>query len=73
MKAIGIILIVVGIAMLAIRGFNVTSEKKVIDAGPLEVKKEENRWVGWPVYTGAVAVIAGLILVVADRRKSTSV
>lgn len=70
MKAIGIVLIIVGIVMLAIRGFNVTTEKKVIDAGPLEVKKEENRWIGWPVYAGAAALVAGVVLVLADRKKT---
>ena len=69
MKTIGIILIIAGIAMLIFRGFNVQTEKKVIDAGPIEVNKKENNWVGWPVYAGAIAVIAGVALVVADRRK----
>lgn len=70
MKIIGIILIVAGIAMLIFRGFNVTTEKKVIDAGPIEVSKKENKWIGWPVYAGAAAIIAGVIMVVADRKKA---
>ena len=69
MKTIGIILIIVGIAMLIFRGFGITTEKKVIDAGPIEVNKKENKWVGWPVYAGAIAVVAGVALVIADRKK----
>ena len=72
MRALGIILVVVGIAMLIFRGFSMTTEKKVIDAGPIEVNKKENKWVGWPVYTGAIAIVAGLIFIAADRRKTTS-
>ena len=71
MKVIGIILIVAGIAMLIFRGFNVQNEKKVLDIGPVELNKKENNWVGWPLYAGAVAIVAGIVLVVADNRKKT--
>lgn len=70
MKPFGIILIVVGIAMLIFRGFSMTTEKKVIDAGPIEVNKKENKWIGWPVYAGALAIVAGLIFVAADKKKA---
>ena len=69
MKAIGVILIVLGLGMLIFRGFSVQTEKKVVDLGPLEVNKKENKWVGWPVYAGGIALIAGVIMVVADRKK----
>lgn len=69
MKIVGIVLIVIGIGMLLFRGFSVKTEEKVIDVGPLEVNKTENKWVGWPVYAGGVAIVAGLIMVVADRKK----
>jgi len=69
MRTVGIILIVAGIAMLLFRGFSVKTEEKVIDVGPLEVNKKENKWIGWPVYAGGIAIVAGLIMVVADRKK----
>lgn len=69
MKGFGIALIVVGIVMLIFRGFSVQTEKEVVDLGPLEVNKKENKWVGWPVYAGGIAIIAGLVMVVADRKK----
>jgi uncharacterized membrane protein HdeD (DUF308 family) len=69
MKAIGIILIIAGIAMLIFRGFSVQTEKKVLDAGPLQINKKENKWIGWPVYTGAIAIIAGIVLVATDNKK----
>lgn len=70
MKTIGIVLIVIGIAMLIFRGFSVQTEKKVVDVGPVEINKKENKWIGWPVYAGAVAIVAGIVLVVADRKKT---
>jgi hypothetical protein len=70
MKTFGIILIVVGIAMILIRGFSVTTEKEVVDLGPLEVNKKENKWIGWPTYAGAVIAVIGVVMVVADNRKT---
>jgi hypothetical protein len=69
MKTFGIILIVAGIAMILIRGFSVTTEENVVDVGPLEVNKKENKWIGWPTYAGALVAIVGVVMVVADKRK----
>ena len=70
MKTFGIILIVVGIAMILIRGFSVTTEKEVVDLGPLEVNKKENKWIGWPTYAGALIAVVGVVMVVADKKKA---
>lgn len=70
MKTFGIILIVVGIAMILIRGFSVTTEKEVVDLGPLEVDKKENKWIGWPTYAGAAVALIGVIMVVADKKRA---
>jgi hypothetical protein len=69
MRTVGIVLIIAGIVMLVVRGFSVTTEEKVVDVGPLEVNKKENKWIGWPVYAGGIAIVAGVIMVVADRKK----
>lgn len=69
MKTLGIILIVVGIVMFIIRSISFTKEEKVVNLGPLEVNKKEQKTVGWPVYAGAIAVVAGIVLVVADKRQ----
>lgn len=70
MKTFGIILIVIGIAMILIRGFSVQTEKKVLDVGPLEVNKNENKWIGWPTYAGGIVAVIGVIMVVADKKKA---
>ena len=62
-------MIVAGIAMILIRGFSVTTEKNVVDVGPLEVNKKENKWIGWPTYACALVAIVGVVMVVADKRK----
>lgn len=70
MKVLGIILIVVGILMFVFRTVSFTKEEKVADLGPLEINKKEQKTVGWPIYAGAVAVIAGIVLVVVDKRNN---
>jgi len=69
MKSFGIILIVAGIAMILIRGFSVQTEKKVLDAGPLQINKKENRWIGWPTYAGVVVAACGAVVILAGRKK----
>ncbi|GAB2782386.1 hypothetical protein GCM10027275_27560 [Rhabdobacter roseus] len=69
MKVFGIILAIVGIAMLVFNGFNYTQKEKVVDIGPLEVNAEKDKQVSWPTYAGAVVLIAGIGLVVLDRKK----
>ena len=70
MKVVAIILIVAGILMLIFRGFNFTQKKKLIDLGPVEINKKEKKSVGWPVYAGGLALAAGIILLVADKKKN---
>lgn len=70
MKTLGVFLIVIGIAMIIFRGFSVQTEKKVVDLGPLEVNKKENKWIGWPTYAGAVAIIAGALIVISARKNT---
>ncbi|ACU63020.1 hypothetical protein [Chitinophaga pinensis] len=69
MKTFGLILIVAGIAMIVVRGFSVKTQKKVVDLGPVEVNKTENRWIGWPTYAGGIIAAVGLVLVLSDRKK----
>ena len=70
MKALGFILIVAGIAMFVFGQLRYTKKEKLLDAGPLEVTKTEQKTIDWPDYTGGIAVVAGIALLVVDNRKS---
>lgn len=70
MKTIGLVLIIIGIAMIVVRGFSVQTEKKVVDLGPLEVNKKENKWIGWPTYAGVAVIAVGVVLVVTDKKNT---
>lgn len=68
MKAVGIVLIIIGIIMMVFRSFNFTSEKKVADVGPLKINKEENHTVNWPLYAGIIVTVAGVVVLVASNK-----
>lgn len=65
---IGIVLIVLGAIVLAMRGISYTKDRSELQVGPLEVAAEEKGFV--PPAVGVVAIIVGLGLVVAGRRKA---
>ena len=69
MKVVAIILIVTGLLMLIFRGFSYTQEKKLVDLGPVQINAKEKKTVGWPLYAGGLALAAGIILLVADKKK----
>ena len=68
MKIIGIVLIAAGILMFVFKGINFTTDKNVVDIGPIEINKKENKRVEWPLYAGGLAIVAGVILVAMDKK-----
>jgi hypothetical protein len=67
MKAIGIVLLLIGIFSLAYQGFTYTTQKKVVDIGPIQATKEEHHTVPLPPILGALALIGGVVVLVSDR------
>jgi hypothetical protein len=70
MKASGWVLIAVGVLMILIKGFSVPVKKTIVDAGPIEINKTEDKWIGWPTYAGGILAIVGIVMV-ATSKKST--
>ena len=68
-KTLGIILIVFGLVGLAWGGFTYTTREKVVDIGPIHATREKTHNVPLPPIAGAVALIGGVILLVAGRRQ----
>jgi hypothetical protein len=46
----------------------VTEKRTVAEIGPLELKTEEQHNIPIPTIAGVIAVIAGLVMIVASRR-----
>jgi hypothetical protein len=68
MKPLGIILLVVGVLALAYQGFTYTTQKKVLDVGPIQATKEEHHTVPIPPILGALALIGGVVVLISDRK-----
>jgi uncharacterized membrane protein len=67
-RNLGIILIIIGAAMLIWTGFTYTKKEKVIDAGPLQVSVDRQKTVNWPPYLGAVLLIGGIVIIVTGKK-----
>ena len=68
-KTLGIILIVLGLFGLAWGGFTYTTREKVVDIGPIHATREKTHNIPLPPIAGAVALIGGVVLLVAGRRQ----
>jgi uncharacterized membrane protein YidH (DUF202 family) len=68
MKALGIVLIVLGVLALAYGGFSYTHEKKVVDLGPIQASKKETNTVPLPPILGVVAIIGGGVLLFTGKK-----
>jgi uncharacterized membrane protein len=67
-KTVGIILIVVGIAMLVWGGFSYTKKEKVVDAGPIQISADKQHDVNWPPYVGGIILVAGVVVLVTAKK-----
>lgn len=68
---IGIVLIVLGVAALALGGFTYTDREKVLDIGPIEATTEQRKTILSSPIAGGAAVAAGVILVIVGARSKT--
>jgi uncharacterized membrane protein len=66
---IGILLVVLGGLALAYQGFNYTRQEKVIDLGPIHATAERQEHVSLPPILGGLALVGGILLVLAGSRK----
>jgi hypothetical protein len=67
-KTLGIILIVVGLIGLAWGGLTYTTREKVVDIGPIHATRDKDHTIPLPPMAGAVALIGGVVLVVAGKK-----
>jgi len=69
MKALGVVLIVLGVIGLVWGGITWTKRDKVLDVGPVQVTKEEHKSLPLPPIAGAVLLVAGIALTVVGGRR----
>jgi uncharacterized membrane protein YidH (DUF202 family) len=67
---LGVVLVVIGVLALAYQGITYTTREKVIDLGPLQASVDKKKTIPLPPILGALALGAGLILVVVGNKRA---
>lgn len=65
---IALVLVIIGILALVYQGFSYTTQKKVLDVGPIQATKEEHHSVPLPPVLGVIALVGGILVLVTGRR-----
>ena len=69
LRIAGIALLVLGILSLAYQGITYTKSEKVLEIGPITATKETTKTIPLPPVLGGVALVGGLVLLVAGARR----
>jgi len=67
---VGVLLIVLGVVGFALGGFSFTHKEKVLDVGPIEATAEDKDTVPIPPILAGLALVGGVVLVVASSRRT---
>lgn len=69
---VGVLLIVVGIAIILFRGFSYTTTHEAAKVGPLNITTQERRTVLVPRVFGGLLVVSGVALLIVSGRRPDS-
>ncbi len=69
MKIAGVVLLVAGVAGLAVGTFQYTRNKEVLDVGPIHVQAKQKETVTVPPLVAGGAAALGLVLVLAAGKR----
>ncbi len=64
MKALGVVLVVLGVLALIYGGISWTRKDTVVDAGPIEITADKTEGVALPPLVGGLMLVAGIFLIV---------
>ena len=67
---LGFVLIILGVLALAYQGITYTTHKKVLDVGPIQATKEEHNTIPLPPIVGGLALVGGIVLLVAGGKEA---
>ena len=70
LAVLGLVLILLGLAGLALGHISFTTEKKVLDVGPVTASVNEEHSIAIPDIAGVAALGAGIVLLVVGIRRA---
>ena len=68
---VGVLLVVFGLLALVYQGFTYTKRETVVDIGPVHATANRQKTVPLPPVVGGLALVGGVVLLVAGARKAT--
>jgi hypothetical protein len=70
MKKAGIIILVIGLIITFITGFNFVTKEKVLDVGELQITRDKQHSLAWSPLLGVVVmVVGGAVILVGSQKK----
>ena len=69
MKALGFVLVVLGILALVYGGVSYNRQRTILDVGPLKATATEQKNVPLSPIVGGIVLIGGIVLLVVPRRR----
>jgi hypothetical protein len=69
MKAIGFVLVVLGVLSLVYGGISYNRERTVLDVGPFKATATEQKNIPLSPIVGAIALLGGIALLVVPRKR----
>lgn len=66
-RVVGLILIVIGVVAIAYGGITYTHRKKILDIGPVQASRKEQKTIPVPPIVGGVALVGGIGLLVLSN------
>ena len=69
-RIVGLVLIILGIVALAWGGVFWRERDTLVDAGPVQITRDEQKGVAVPPLVGGALLVAGVLLLVLPARKS---
>jgi hypothetical protein len=68
-RGIGVALIVLGVVVFLWGGIFWTDRDTLLDAGPVQVTRQEHKGVALPPVLGIISAVAGIVLVALPSRR----
>jgi len=70
MKKTGLILLLFGLLITGVTGFNFITREKVVDVGPIQITQNKNHPISWSPLIGLAVMGIGGILYLFNRKQS---
>jgi hypothetical protein len=67
----GLVLLILGVVALAYQGITYTTQKKILDVGPLQATEEVKHTLPLPPVLGCLALMGGVVLLATGAKNES--